>query len=115
MQRSRILEEFVGPIALHPGFERRDVSGVAHLPERNLVRAERALDLLSVDFAGSSPSLGRRQHDHRPLRPTTEAVARLSPNRRDVLERALERIRQERVHGLGLLSFDEERRVSVAA
>ena len=41
---------------------------LAHVVQRHLVRAERALDRHAVDLLRSGPALGRAQHDRRPAR-----------------------------------------------
>ena len=53
-----VVEELLGPVALHPLFEDADVVGLRRqLRQRNLVRAERALDLHSVHHLRPRPAL----------------------------------------------------------
>ncbi len=69
-------------IAVHPDFKLGEVFGVgAHMLQRHLMRAERALHWLTIDLLWPSPAFGRAQHDGRPARLPRDALhARLSLN-----------------------------------
>ncbi len=79
------------------------------------MRAERALDLLSVDPLRAGPALGRDEHDHRPARPRMESLRpRFVLDRADVGEHAIERRRHRLVHRHRIVAFDEPGRVAEA-
>ena len=64
-----LVEELLGPVGPHPRLQRAHVVGVlGELGQRDLVRAEGALDRHAVDLDRSGPALRRAQHDHRPAR-----------------------------------------------
>ena len=68
-QPAPLIEKLVRVVALQPGFEHLEMFGiVAHIGQRNLVRAKRSFHGQSVDHLGTGPTLGRAQHDHRPPR-----------------------------------------------
>ena len=74
-----VVEELLGPVALHPLFEDAHVRRVlVHLAHRHLVRAPVVLGALAVDLLRAGPALGCAQHDHRPARALREAVSRAS-------------------------------------
>src|SRR5579871_1547074 len=59
-----LVEEILRPVASHPVFEDPQVSGIAaHVIDRHLMRAPRALDGLAIDFLWSRPAFWRAQ-DH---------------------------------------------------
>ena len=69
-QPARVVEQLLGPVALHPALEEPDMVRVLRIDEqRHLVGAESALDLQAVDDLRPRPALGRAEHDHRPTRP----------------------------------------------
>ena len=71
------IEQLLGLVAAQPVLEQLQVRRVAaHVGERHLVRAPRALDLVAADLLRSGPALGRAQHDHRPARPLGLAASR---------------------------------------
>ena len=111
-----LVEELLRPVAPHPLLEQRDAVGLlAHVGERDLVRAPRALDRQAVDLLRPRPALRRAQDQHRPLRPLGLAVlARRALDARDVVERVVERGRELLVHGVRLVALDEQRPVAVA-
>src|SRR5580693_7725054 len=74
-QGSMLIEELIRAVALHPLLENLDMLRLRRqLIERNLMRAERSLDLDSVDDLGPGPPFGRNEHYHRPLRPLVKSV-----------------------------------------
>ncbi len=78
--------------------------------DRYLVRAERALDLLSVHDPGPGPPLGRAQHDHWPARARRLALGAgdfLNPGY--LIESLLECRRQLLVHRIRLVARNEDR------
>ena len=79
----------------------RECAGfVAHLGERHLVRAERALDRHAVDHLRAGPSLRRAQHDRGPARPRADPP-RSRASRwivADRVEARVERRRERLVH-----------------
>src|SRR5437879_865121 len=69
LERAAFVEKFVRLVALHPRLQHLEMRGIGTgVAERNLVGAKRAFDRLSVDHLRTGPSLGGRQHDHRPPR-----------------------------------------------
>ena len=63
------VKKLLGMIASHPGFEHAQVRrAFANGGERNLVRAESALDGKPVHFFRARPALRCAQNDHRPNR-----------------------------------------------
>ena len=49
-QAAIVIEQFLGPVAFHPGFKLRDMFGMVGVDEqRHLMRAEGALDLEAID------------------------------------------------------------------
>src|SRR5690242_13026186 len=62
-----LVEERFRLIAAHPGFQLGQMLRVgAHVRQWHLMRAERALDWLTIHHLRSRPPLGRAQHDGRP-------------------------------------------------
>ena len=58
-QPAVLVEQLLGPVALHPALELGDVFGVLGVhQERHLVGSERALDRQAVDDLGPRPALG---------------------------------------------------------
>jgi len=105
------VEQLLGFVALHPGFEQRDVLGVLLVDEqRDLVRSERALDLQAVDDLRPRPALRRPEDDHRPARPSEVALgARRALNPANRLDGLVDRTGHQLVHLLGLVAFHEIR------
>ena len=63
------LEQFLGLVRAQPRLDDREVGRVRlEVARGHLVGAERALDLLAVDFLRPGPALRRPEHDHRPGR-----------------------------------------------
>ncbi len=111
-----LVEEFLGPVALHPLLEDLKVLRlVAHLFHRDLVRAPVALDLLAVNLLRTGPALGSPQHDHRPERALFgAALPRLALNGVDAVDDAIHRGGHLLVNVLGVISLDDPRLVAVA-
>ena len=83
--------------------------------QRHLVRSPAAFDPDSVDVVGTSPSLGRAHHDHRPTGALgAAAVARPLLDGADLVERSVERLGHRVVDALRVVARDEPRRVPVA-
>ena len=78
---SFLCEEFVGPVALHPGFENWNVLGdLVHRAHRHLMGAPIVLGALAIDLLGARPAFRRAEHDHGPegaFSPATLARFRL--------------------------------------
>ena len=53
------VEKLLRPVALHPAFQDRQVPGLVHVADRDLVRAERPFDRQPVDLFRPGPALGR--------------------------------------------------------
>ncbi len=109
------VEQFLWLVALHPVFQQLQMLGIgAHVRERHLVRAPRALCLVAVDLLGTGPALGRAQHDHRPARPLgLAAAARGLLDAANIGDRRIERGRHRLVHLGGVRALDEMRLVAV--
>ncbi len=88
---------------------------VAHVGDRNLVRAEGAFDLLAVDLARSGPALGRAQHERRPAWPSVNAafLARGLLNAADACQALIEHRGQSSVDREQLVAGHEVRFVAV--
>ena len=117
LEAACVVEQLLGPIALHPGLKDADVLRMApHRAHRHLVRAPVALLPLAVDLLRTSPALRSAHNDHRPHRAFREsALPRVGLNPADVADDRLERRRHELVHQSGVVALDEMRRVSVSA
>src|SRR3954471_2510370 len=62
------VKKLFGPIAPQPGLQDLQVRGVlSHVRYRDLMRAKRVLDGVSVDLTRSGPTLGGAHHDRGPL------------------------------------------------
>jgi hypothetical protein len=65
-----LVEEFLGLIAAHPGFEQFEVGWVgSYVRNRDLVRPPEALQVVPVDLPWGRPALGAAQNDRGPARP----------------------------------------------
>ena len=111
-----LVEELLGPVAAHPGFEHGQVLGIrADLAHGHLVGPERALDRQAVHGLGPRPALGRAQDDHGPRGTTARGAA---PGRGldvgDLVEGSIERGGQLLVDVEGVVAGDEDRAVTVA-
>ena len=79
-EAAALVEELLRTVALHPRLEEAEVVGVgAHLAQRHLVGAPRALDRQAVDEGGAGPALGAAQDDHRPARAAGRAILACRP------------------------------------
>ena len=112
-----LVEQLLGPVAPHPGFEELEVLGVlGRLGERHLVGPVGPLDRQAVDHLGAGPALGRLEDDHRPARPLGDApLAGVGLDAPDLGDDLVERLGHELVHRLRLVPLDEVGRVAVAA
>ena len=73
-QSAVVVEELLGAVGLQPLLQELAVAVIGPRPgQRDLVGAERALNLLTVDLLGAGPALRRAQDDHRPSRLTSYA------------------------------------------
>src|SRR5258707_279144 len=74
-----------------------------------------ALALLAVDLLRAGPALRRAEHDHRPRRSLQDALRpRIGLDLLDVGHDRIELGGELPMHLLGLVAFDEARRVAVA-
>src|SRR4029077_10393404 len=82
------VEQFRGPVALHPIFEDAHMSGVlVHLSHRHLMRAPVALGAPAVDLLRAGPTLWCAKHDHRPERAFGETIlARIGLDAPDIAD-----------------------------
>ena len=112
-----LVEKLVRLVTLHPALEQWQVMGVLLVHEqRDLVRPERALDLLAIDDLWPGPALRRPEDDHRPARPCDVASGAGRPlNSANPFEGPVDRSGHELVHLLGLVPFDEVRVPAAAA
>jgi hypothetical protein len=103
------LEEFLGPIALHPVFEELHVRRVVvHLAHGHLVGAPESLGLLAIDLTRAGPPLGCAQDDHGPPRPLPGALA--AGDLLDALDLRHDRVEgagHQSMHRLGIVPFHE--------
>src|SRR5262249_30449397 len=91
---------------------------VAHLIDRDLVRAPKAFDLLTIDFLGTGPAFWAPQDDQRPSRRLrfivwVAALARQLLNRLDILNRRLEDRRHALVHWERVRACDHDRFIPI--
>ena len=87
---------------------------LVHLAHGHLMGTPVALRPLTVDLLRAGPPLGRAEHEHRPQRPLRGPVAaRIGFDAPDLLDDRVQRASHELMHRLGLLPFDEIRRVAV--
>ena len=116
-QPAAVVEQFGGPVTLHPLFEDAHVGRVlVHLAHRHLVRAPVALGALAVDLFRARPALGGAEHDHRPARAFRETVAtRVGLDALDLGDDLVERGCHELVHLFRLVPLDEIGRVPISA
>ena len=112
-----VVEELLGPVALHPFFEQVHVGGVlVHLAHGHLVGSPVILGALAVDLLGARPALGRAQDDHRPARARREAIpARVALDAPDLFGHRVEGGRHELMHRPGVVPLHEVGGVAVAA
>ena len=117
LELALLVEQLLGPIALHPCLEDADMPGIpAHHAHRHLVRAPVALLPLAVDLLGAGPALRRAHDDHRPDRAFRKSVLpRVGLDVPDLADHRLERRGHELVHDRRVVAFDEMRRVAVSA
>jgi hypothetical protein len=88
---------------------------LAHAGERNLVRAQSALDSDAVHLAGAGPPLWRAQHAHRPARPLDHAAIPCDLlGGADLVERPVEGLGERLMDALGVVARHEARRMPVA-
>ena len=106
-----VVEQLLGPVALHPVFEDLEVLRLGgQLRERDLMGAESAFDLHAVDYLGPGPAFGRVEHDHGPQRALGESVlARVFLDGADFFDDGIERRRHGLMHRLRFVAFDEIR------
>ena len=111
------VEQFRGPVALHPIFENTHMSGVlVHLSHRHLMRAPVALGAPAVDLFRTGPPLWCAKHDHRPAGAFGETIlARIGLDAPDLADDGVEGGGHQLVHRLRLITLDEIRRIPVAA
>src|ERR1700722_4944759 len=116
LEAARVVEQFFWTIALHPGFEDADMTGVAaYLAHRHLVRAPVALFPLAIDLLGTGPALRRPHDDHRPDRALGKSfLPCVSLDVPDLADHGFERGGHELVHNRRVIAFDEMRRAPVS-
>ena len=117
LELALVVEQLLGPIALHPGLKDADVLGMAaHRAHRHLVRAPVALFPLAVDLLGTGPALRRPHDDHRPDWALGESILpRIRLDAANLADHRFERGGHELVHHRRVIAFDEMRRVAVSA
>ena len=116
-ERAAFVEEFFGPITLHPFFEDFDVCGILmHFAHRHLMRSPVVFSLSSVDLFRAGPALWCAKHDHRPAGAFGEPIlARIGLDATDLADDGVEGGGHQLVHRLRLITLDEIRRIPVAA
>ena len=109
---ARCVEQLLGAIAFHPGFQQLDVIGLGrHLREGHLMGAPGIFYRLTVDHLRPRPSLRTAQNDHRPTG-TARLGGRLDAGH--LIEAMIHCGRHFGVHLHGFRAFDENRRVAIA-
>src|SRR5262249_10269338 len=111
-----IVEEFFGPIALHPLLEDAYIGSVlVHLPPRDLMRAPIILGALAVDLLWACPPLGRAEHDHGPAGPFREPVpSRFGLDALNFADDVIESGSHQLVHRFRLMPLDEVWCIAIA-
>jgi hypothetical protein len=115
-EAAAIVEQLLGTVAMQPRLERRELDGIrAHRGQRDLVRAERALDGQPVHDLRAGPALRRPHHDRGPARRAAHAGGpRRALDRGDAHERRIERRGERLVHAHRLVALDEQHLVAMA-
>ena len=106
-----LVEQLVGPVAPHPLLELPEALGaVANTGERDLVRAPRPFDGLSVDLARPRPALRSAEDQHRPAGRGFAPFSRAALWIASMLSRASSSAAAKTlVHGAGLLAVESAR------
>src|SRR5579875_1054988 len=110
------VEQLFGLVAAHPRVEYAEVLRIlSYIRERNLMRAERSLDLHAIDDLRPRPTFGRAQDQHRPARPRSAVLgARLPLDCEDTFDEPIQRPRHAAMHLERLVAFEHDRLVTVA-
>ncbi len=111
------VEELLGPVAVQPPLQLRQVLGVVvDLRDRHLMGSPRALDLCAVDDARAGPALRGTKDDHGPRRAGRVAVrSRLPLNPGDLGDDGVHDGGEALMDPLGIVPGNVERLVAVAA
>ena len=112
-----LVEELFGLVAAHPVFEELEVVGLLeNLAEGDLMGAPGAFDGLAVDEFGAGPALGGAEDEHGPARALGAATfAGGFLDGGDAVEHGVEQGGHLLVHGFGVVAFQSEGLVAVAA
>ena len=110
-------EEFLRLVAAQPALQHCQVPRVlADIGNRHLMGAPETLHAVTVDLLRAGPALRTAQDHHGPARPFgTPGGARGGLDPADLRDAMLQRRRHRLVHAVDVGSFDEARRVAVAA
>ncbi len=108
-QGAVLIEEFPGPVALHPLLQLPQLGGIVDgIRERHLVGPPEALQLLVAEGGWTGPALGRAQNDHRPGgSERLAAAAGLGAERLNGGHRLVHRLRHGVVHRHGVVTLHE--------
>ncbi len=107
------VEQFLGPVTLHPFLENFDMFGLVHVSHGDLMRAPVVLALLAIYLSRAGPTLRRAENNHRPGRTFQVALgAGILPNSVDFRHGSIQRTGQLLVNTLRISAFDEIRRVT---
>ena len=115
-QPPALVEQLLGPVALHPVLEDRDVLRLGgHVRDRYLMRPPCALHLKPIHHLGARPPFGTDQHDHGPpgsldhrLRPRSVLYGPY------LLKNGVQGRGHQLVHGRGIRPFHDVGPVAVA-
>ena len=101
------LKELLRAVAPEPLFQNGQMRGLVH-HDRDLVRAEAALDHLAVHLFRAGPALRRAQDDHRPLYAAVVVVcAGFFADGEDFTDDFVHGLGHELVHGHRIVSLDK--------
>ena len=112
-----LVEEFLGAVAAHPGFELLEVGGIlGGLGEGDLVGAVGAFHRQAVDLLGAGPALGGLEDDHGPGGALGDApLAGVGLDGLDGGDDRVEGVGELAVDGGGVVALDPVGGVAVAA
>src|SRR5262245_1772956 len=109
-----LIEEFLGPVALHPLLEDANVLGLVHVAHGNLMTSPIAFALFAVNFRRTRPTLGSAEDNHRPDWALHDALVPRRPNLLDFGNDRIEHAGKLLVDRFGVTAFHKIRFVSHA-
>ena len=113
-QRTILIEQLLRMIGLQPVFYHLRMFRLGHV-DRNLMRTERALNVLAINDFRSGPSLRGAQHDHRPSRALRIAgLTRMFLDCKNLLNDLVHGLSHEPVHRHRIIAFYKVRLPAIA-